>query len=284
MTQLKIVGCCLILLLNVHGFTHHSNHIMTFTAKFYDEQGRFIGTFSTADDNSPIYVIAYERLFPYKAKEDYKPITPLEIVQLVGTEIISDRHTMIVELNLHVGVCKLPPKSHRDEIRKIIEDVHLDPQNPLKMDSVDYEIGGCGYHNNAGELLHLRAVDGEVSNFNSYPSVAVFNAIDYASKVDSNQQLTTDSGSKLISERRVEYTWHTHPPRTNGLFFQQRPSLHDYSFGNNYQYIKQHFLISLKYKYVYYFGFGTRLQRDAGQYNPEVFNFKMTYDTFFSLE
>lgn len=274
----------LVFVLNVCSFANYANRPISFTAKFYDVQGHFIGAFGETDDNSPIYIVAYERLFPYKSQQDSVRLTPLEIVQLVGTEIISDRHTPIIELNLHVGVCKLPPKSHRDAMRKIIEAVHLDPANPLKMDSVDYEIGGCGYHNNAGDFLHLRAVDGDVSNANSYPSVAVFNAMEYESKVDSNQQLTTDSGSKLISERRVEYTWHTHPPRTNGLFFQQRPSLHDFSFGNNYQYIKQHFLISLKYKCVYYFGFGTRLPQDTPQYNPEVYNLKMTYDTFFSLK
>ena len=56
------------------------------------------------------------------------------------------------------------------------------------------------------------------------------------------------------------------------------------SFGNNYQYIKQHFMISLKYKWVYYFGFGTHLPQITNVRNVEVYNFKMTYDDFFSLK
>ena len=126
MTQLKIALYGLVFMLNGSSFADYPNCLMPFTAKFYDEQGHFIGAFGTTDDNSPIYIIAYEHLFPYKSKKDYAPITPLEIVQLVGTEIISDRHTPIVELKLHIGVCKLPPKAHRDDIRKIIEDVHFD--------------------------------------------------------------------------------------------------------------------------------------------------------------
>jgi hypothetical protein len=190
-----------------------------------------------------------------------------------------------VELNTHVGICKLPPKNHRDEIRKIIEEIHLDAQNPRKIDSIDYEIGGCGYHNNAGELLHLRAENGQPSAANRFPSIEVFNAVDFYAKVDSNQQLISDSGSKLIAERRVEYTWHTHPPKINSRQFEQSPSYHDYLFGNNYQYIKQHFLVSLKYKFVYYYGYGTESpnRNGGGVDNYKAYNFNMRYETFFAL-
>jgi hypothetical protein len=284
MTQLKTLFSGIIFVLSVCSFANYPTRTLQFTAKFYDEKGAFIGVFGTPDDNSPIYIASCTLLFPDRFQQGSSKMTVQDIIQRVGTEIIGDRHTPIIELSLHVGVFKLPPKAHRDEIRKIIEDTHLDPDNVHKMDTIDYEIGGCGYHNNAGDFIHLRAVDGEMSNKSSYPSVAVFNAMDYDSKVDSNQRLTTDSGSKLISERRVDYTWHTHPPKTNGRFFEQTPSLHDYSFGNNYQYIKQHFLISVKYKWVYYFGFGTHLPQITNVRDVEVYNFKMTYDNFFSLK
>jgi hypothetical protein len=284
MTQLKTVFSCLVLVLGVCSFANHPHHFPQFSAKFYDEKGVFLGVFGTPNDSSAIYIASCDILFPEKCKKDSPKMTPLEIIQKVGTEIISDRNTPIIELSLHVGIFKLPPKNHRDEMRKIIEETHLDPKKRHKMDNIDYEIGGCGYHNNAGDFIHLRAQDGESSAKTDYPSVAVFNAIDYESKVDSNQQLTSDSGSKLISERRVDYTWHTHPPKTNGRFFEQMPSLHDYAFGNNYQYIKQHFLISLKYKWVYYFGFGTHIPDGATLGEIKAFNFKMTYDNFFSLK
>jgi hypothetical protein len=284
MAQSKALFGFLIFFLSMSDFTKYTPPNLQFSAKFYDEKGEFLGSFGTPDADSPIYIAAYDLLFPNKMRPNNYQLTPQAIISTVGTEIIGDRHTPIIELNLHVGIFKLPPKAHREAIQKIIEDTHLDTQNPHKLDSIDYEIGGCGYHNNAGDFLHLRAEDGELSSQSMYPSVAVFSAIDYDSKVDSNQRLITDSGSRLISERRVEYTWHTHPPKTNGRFFEQTPSLHDYSFGNNYQYIKQHFLISLKYKWVYYFGFGTHLPLVTNRQNVEVFNFKMSYEKFFSLK
>ncbi len=209
----KAISCLFILLLTMSHLTKHQKPMPTFAAKFYDPQGVFLGDFGKTDSNSPIYIVSCALLFPYKLHACDAPITPKDIVELVGTEIIDDRHTPILELNLHVGLCKLPPKEHRDEIQHAIEKTHLDPEIPHKIDSIDYEIGGCGYHNNAGQLLHLRAKDGLSSSRNTYPSVEVFNAIDYETKVDSNQQLITDSGSKLIYESRVEYTWHTHPPK-----------------------------------------------------------------------
>jgi hypothetical protein len=284
MTQSKALLSLLIVLLGVCSSANYTTKPLQFKAKFYDEKGVFIGSFGATDEDSPIYIASCEQLFPERFQQGSSKMTVQDIIQKVGTEIVGDRHTLLIELNLHVGIFKLPPKAHRAAIQKIIEDTHLDPENPHKMDTIDYEIGGCGYHNNAGDFIHLRAVDGEMSNKSMYPSVAVFNAVEYDTKVDSNQQLTTDSGSKIIAERRVEYTWHTHPPRTNGRFFEQTPSLHDYSFGNNYQYIKQHFLISVKYKWVYYFGFGTHLPQVTNMRHYDVYNFRMTYDNFFSLK
>jgi hypothetical protein len=285
MSKSKILACLFMLILTISSFTNGRKNPPPFTAKFYDETGIFLGTFGETDDNSPIYVASCETLFPNKFRTGDLKMTPKEIILKVGTEIIYDRFQPIVELNTHVGICKLPPKKHRVEIREIIEKVHLDAHNPRKIDGVEYEIGGCGYHNNAGELLHLPAENGKPSGDDRFPSIEVFNAVDYYSKVDSNQQLITDNGSKLISERRVEYTWHTHPPKINPRLFEQSPSYHDYLFGNNYQYIKQHFLVSLKFKLVYYYGYGTESPHRnwGGVDNYKAYNFKMNYETFFAL-
>jgi hypothetical protein len=270
------------LILVVSSFTDVGKTMPIFTAKFYDEAGVFIGTFGETNADSPIYIAASEVLFPAEfANSDFK-MTTQSIISKVGTEIIYDRFQPIVELNTHIGICKLPPKKHRDEMRQIIESTHLDANNAHKIDEVEYEIGGCGYHNNAGELLHLRAIDGKPMGKDRYPSIEVFNAIDFYTKVDSNQQLFSENGVKLISERRVEYTWHTHPPKINPRKFQQSPSYQDYLFGNNYQYIKQHFMISLKYKFVYYYESPKRLGVPIE--NFKAYNFKLNYDTFFDLE
>lgn len=285
MSKSKLLTCLLVLILSASSSMNGLKTPPPFTAKFYDETGIFLGTFGEVDDNSPVYVASCAVLFPYKFSTGDLKMTPQEVIDKVGTEIIFDRFQPIIELNLHVGVCKLPPRKHRDEIKQIIENVHLDAQNPHKIDEIGYEIGGCGYHNNAGELLHLQAQNGGLSGDNRYPVIEPFNAIDFYSKVDSNQQLITDSGSKLISERRIEYTWHTHPPKINSRKFEQSPSYHGYLFGNNYQYIKQHFLISLKYKLVYYYGYGTesphQAWKDMDSY--KAYNFKMDYETFFAL-
>ncbi len=251
-------------------------------AKFYDETGTFIGNYGATDDNSPIYIVSGKLVFPRRFQVGMTQMTAKEIVAQVGTEVIYDRQRPINELKLHAGIFKLPPKAHRDEIQKIIEQTHLDTQIPTKLDNVDFEIGGCGYHNNAGDLIHLRAVDGKKDDV--YPSVSVFNAVDYASKVDTNQQLIAESGARLIYENRVEYTWHTHPPKLNPRSFEQTPSIHDFRFGKSYQHIKQHFLISLKFKSVYYFGFATELpmQQNAGEQGG--FNIKMSYEQFFALK
>jgi hypothetical protein len=284
MPKPKVLFCFSMLVLMICSFSKQAPTTLPFSAKFYDENGTYIGSFGTIDPNSPVYIASIALLFPEKTHQTDWKMTPQDIVSKVGTEIISDRFQMILELNVHVGLFKLPPKAHRIEIQKAIEETHLDAKNSLKMDSIDFEIGGCGYHNNAGELLHLRAKDGQTSARAGYPYVAVFDAVDYDTKVDSNQQLITDSGSRLISERRIEYTWHTHPPKSNGRSFEQTPSVHDFNFGNNYQYIKQHFLISLKYKSVYYYGFGTRLPEGDHHSDIGVFNFRINYELFFSLE
>jgi hypothetical protein len=286
MSKPTLSTCLFVLIFGINSVSTKGKKPPIFTAKFYDEKGVYLGGFGELNDNSQIYVASCEILFPDKFSVGDVKMTPQEIIFKVGTEINYDRFPAIVELNTHVGICKLPPKKHRDEIREIIEKTHLDAQNSRKLDSIDYEIGGCGYHNNAGELLHLRAQNGKASAFDRYPSIEIFNAIDFYTKVDSSHQLISEGGAKLIEERRVQYTWHTHPPKINPLQFQQAPSYHDYLFGNNYQYIKQHFLISLKYKSVHYYGYGTELTNRTGvsMDNFKAFNFKMSYDTFFALQ
>ncbi len=285
MSKSGLSTCLFMLILGMSSSINQRKIPPPFTAKFYDETGVFLGSFGEADDNSPIYVASCEPLFAEKLGACDVKMTPQDIISKVGTEIVFDRFQPIVELNTHVGICKLPPRKHRAEMREIIEKVHLDAANPRKIDEINHEIGGCGYHNNAGELLHLQAENGSLSPDNRYPTIEVFNAIDFYSKVDADQQLFSDSGSKLINERRVEYTWHTHPPKINPRKFQQSPSYHDYLFGNNYQYIKQHFMVSLKYELVYYYGYGTTSPHQAWKDidNYKAYNFKMPYETFFSL-
>ena len=253
----------------------------TFAAKFYDDAGNFIGSFGKTDEHSPIYIACCEKLFPDRFKANNRTMTAQEIVETIGTEWITERKQPVLELRSHQGLFRLPPKEHRQAIKKAIEDAHLDAQTPHKIDSVDYEIGGCGYHNSQGQFIHLRAVDGEHANNREKPSIAIFNTIDYEKQVDEVHQIMTDQGSKLIAERRVEYTWHTHPPKVNASFVEQTPSLSDYKFASSYERIKQHFLISLKYNTVYYYSFGVLLPSsgEAGGYH-----FKMNYDRFFALE
>ena len=264
---------------NALGFSKYLIKQPIFRAKFYDTMGKFLGSIGVIDDDAPTYIVSSKMLFKY----DNPDITPQEIVKLVGTEIIEDRTQPFIELRLHVGVFKLPPKEHRVQIKSIIEQIHIDSQAFNKIDSIDYEIGGCGYYNNAGKFLHLRAINGKPSMGNINPSVEVFNAINFKNQVDSNHQLITSSGYQTIAEKRIEYTWHTHPPKTNSTLFQQMPSIHDFNFANSYQYIKQHFLISLKYKYVYYYSFDMPFPTKKNTGEGGVYNIRISYDDFFSL-
>ena len=248
-----------------------------FSARFYDETGSFVGSIGTIDNATPIYIVATKTLFQKRFFWQRPKITPENIVKRVGTEVIYDRQTPVLELKANTAVFKLPPKEHRDSIKQIIEQTHF------QIDSVDYEMGGCGYHNNAGQFLHLRAVDGKKALKNQNPSVELFNAVDFDAKVDSFHQLITSGNSRIIAEKRIEYTWHTHPPKVNRAAFQQMPSIHDFNFGNSYPTIKQHFLISLKYKTVYYYGFGMHLPKERQSSETGAFNFQMRYETFFGL-
>jgi hypothetical protein len=253
---------------------------LIFTAKFYDDSGHYIGSYGQTDKQSPIYIVSCEKLFPDKFKANNTTMTPQEIVELVGIEVLENRQHHVSELREFKGIFKLPPKEHRQAIKKAIEETHLDAQIPHKIDSIDYEIGGCGYHNNQGQFFHLRAEDGEHSK-GLKPGIAIFNAVDYDKLVDKVHQIITDRGSKLINEKQIEYTWHTHPPKINGSISEQMPSLSDFRFASSYPFIKQHFLISVKYKTVYYYGLGVLLPSsgEAGGYH-----FKINYDQFFDLE
>jgi hypothetical protein len=131
MAQLKALLSLLIVLLGVCSFANYTATPLRFRAKFYDEKGVFIGSFGATDDDSPIYIASCEQLFPDRFRQGSSKMTVQDIIQKVGTEIVGDRHTLIIELNLHVGIFKLPPKTHRAAIQKIIEDTHLDPENVL---------------------------------------------------------------------------------------------------------------------------------------------------------
>ena len=67
----------------------------------------------------------------------------------------------------------------------------------------------------------------------------------------------------------------------NGSVVGQTPSLSDFRFSRSYPTIKQHFVISLKYNCVYYYGFGLSLPSsgEAGGYH-----FRVSYEHFFALE
>jgi hypothetical protein len=203
----------------------------SFSAVIYDEEGNRIGNVGTITSTTQVYIASCKMLFPAKFKEGNKKMTVEEIVKLVGTETVTDRKIAIEELKLHVGIFKMPPKVHRNAIKTIIEDTHTN--------DMDYEIGGCGYHNTKGDFLHLRAKDGDKPSPNGQnPSVSVFDAIGFESVVDKEHQQIFSRGSKSIQERRVEYTWHTHPPKNNPLEYQQMPSIHDFNLAQSYDKMK----------------------------------------------
>lgn len=255
-----------------------------FYAKFYDNLGNNIGEYGIGSPKTEkqIYIVSFKML---GLKEDS---TPKQIVEKIGiednsnrmmpTEIDTEKFVSIAELKLNKGVFKLPPKSHRDEIKKAVEDTYSD--------TMDYEIGGCGYHKSNGAFLHLRAEDGKPATVGN-PTVEVFKAVDFDQKVEKADIEKYASGVRAIKAAKVEYTWHTYPPKTNPLSAQQAPSMRDRSFSGNYDEIKQHFLVSFKFKKVFYFGFGMEWQANV-KYVKEFehgeaggFNILVDFNTFF---
>ncbi len=255
-----------------------------FYAKFYDDLGNSIGSYGIGSPKTEqqIYVVSFKML---GLKEGN---SAEEIVQKVGlednynrmlpTKLDAKTLTPIAELKLSVGVFKLPPELHRNEIKAAIEATYNDEMN--------YEIGGCGYHKSDGQFLHLRAEDGKTPSVGNQ-EVAVLYPQNFDVLVEKEHQTKYNSGVRTVKEDRVEYTWHTHPPKTNPNHFQQMPSSHDRSFAGSYDKIKQHFMISKKFGWVYYFGFAMKfnsnLSSDEQSMESGGYNIKINYDLFFNL-
>ena len=262
-----------------------TNHSYPFYAQFYDETGTFIGNYGAGkpETEQQMYIVSYKML---ELKEGS---TAEQIVEKIGIEDNPNRQMLlkgnsskyvpIAELALSEGAFKLPPKSHRDAIKSAIDTTKSD----------DYEIGGCGYHKPDGQFIHLRAVDGEPPGAGK-PTVEVFNAVDMDKKVEKDDILTYQSGVKVVTERKVEYTWHIHPLKTNSKNHQQAPSLTDRNFARSYDKIKQHFFISKSFNRVCYFSFGMALRanldddkyKDLQSGEAGGFNIMIDYDMFFN--